>query len=180
LDAGDIALPGRFVRQSEFMAKHSECALVGGQVYFVDDNGDILYEECFPTEYKDIKRLIHCRSLFIHPAVMMRTEIIMELGGYGTKYKAAEDYELFLRICSKYEGYNLAEYVLIYHVSDKSISTTRRKQQCLSRLKAMVRYFNPKSKDSWIGLIKNVILVFSPIYVNRKLKQRLWRYRGWL
>ncbi|MEP0824121.1 MAG: glycosyltransferase, partial [Nitrososphaera sp.] len=135
LDAGDIVLPVRFLKQFTFLEKNPNYALVGGQVKFVDPNGQELWKERFPTKYEDIKRIMHSRNCFIHPAVMMRTDVLRELGGYSADYPAAEDYELFMRIVKRYSVANLDEVVLVYEVNPFSISIQKRRRQVLSRLK---------------------------------------------
>ncbi len=178
LDAGDIVLPVRFLKQFTFLEKNPNYALVGGQVKFVDPNGQELWKERFPTKYEDIKRIMHSRNCFIHPAVMMRTDVLRELGGYSADYPAAEDYELFMRIVKRYSVANLDEVVLVCEVNPFSISIQKRRRQVLSRLKVMLRYFDPAIKESYLGILKNVFLLTLPYSFVITIKKTFFEKRG--
>ncbi|RCK76379.1 MAG: glycosyl transferase, family 2 [Anaerolineae bacterium] len=180
LDAGDIVLPVRFLKQFTFLEKNPNYALVGGQVKFVDPNGQELWKERFPTKYEDIKRIMHSRNCFIHPAVMMRTDVLRELGGYSADYPAAEDYELFMRIVKRYSVANLDEVVLVYEVNPFSISIQKRRRQVLSRLKVMLRYFDPAIKESYLGILKNVFLLTLPYSFVITIKKLFRERESWL
>lgn len=180
LDAGDIALLGRFAKQVSFLESHPDYALVGGQVQFVDSTGHEVFREHFPTKYEDIRRFMHARNCFIHPAVMIRTSVLREVGMYSDQYKAVEDFELFFRITWRYPVANLEEIVLLCHVNPQGISLTKRRKQVWNRLRVMVRYFDPYVKESWLGLIKNALLLILPVPLVQHLKRRLEGWRGWL
>lgn len=180
LDAGDLCYPGRFFKQRDFLEKHQEYALVGGQVRFVDDSGVELFPEKFPTSHEEISRIMHARSCFIHPAVMLRSSALQEVGLYSEHFPAAEDYELFFRLTKRYKVANLPDVVLTYHVNPRGISLTKRRRQILSRIKVMLKYFEPRYKESWLGLMKSIILLAVPVPVVQFLKRRLARWRGWL
>ncbi len=180
LDAGDIALPSRFAKQLTFLEEHPEYALVGGQVRFVDREGREIFRERFPMHHDDIRRIMHARSCFIHPAVMMRAEVLREVGLYSDRFKAAEDYELFFRITRRFKVANLEEYVALCEVNPRGISLSKRRRQVLSRLKVMLLYFDPFLKESWLGLVKNTVLLFLPVPWIQKLKRLLENWRGWL
>lgn len=180
LDAGDIALPGRFTKQLRFLESHPDYVLTGGQVRFVDISGREVFRERFPTEYKDIRRIMHARNCFIHPAVMWRTAVLREIGLYSDQYKAAEDFELFFRMARRYKVANLDEYVVQCEVNPTGISLSKRRRQVLSRLRVMLRYFDPWKKESWLGVLKNTLLLYIPIAWVQNLKTKLENKRGWL
>lgn len=181
LDSGDVSLPQRFTKQVAFLGSHPEYALVGGQVRFVDAEGREVFRDRFPTSDQAIRRVMHARNCFIHPAVMLRTQALRELGVYSDRYKAAEDYELFFRILRNYKVANLGEEVVSVHLNPRGISLKKRRQQVLSRLKVMLHYFDPLIKESYLGLVKNLALLLAPTRWVKVAKQALGeRQRGWL
>ncbi|MGQ9736046.1 MAG: glycosyltransferase [Thermaceae bacterium] len=180
LDAGDIPLPGRFLKQVKFLEENPEYALVGGQVQFVGLNGEEVFRERFPTEDAQIRRIMHARNCFIHPAVMLRVSALEAVGLYSDRYEAAEDFELFFRIMRRFKVANLPDYVVRCEVNPKGISLTKRRKQILGRLRVMLRHFDPRLKESWLGLIKNTLLLFAPVKLVQTLKRRLEGRRGWL
>lgn len=180
LDAGDVALPGRFLKQVEFLEAHPDYALVGGQARFVDREGRVVFREYLPTEDEQIRRVMHTRNCFIHPAVMLRTSVIRKLGPYSEDFKAAEDYEYFFRILQQSKVANLPDEVVVCAFSPKGISLSRRRTQIISRLKVMLRYFDPTMVESYLGLLKSVLLCIAPILAVLTIK-RYFRNRraGW-
>ena len=180
LDAGDLALPGRFSAQLRFLEERPECALVGGQVRFVDMEGRETHHEAFPTEDGAIRKAMRGRNVFIHPAVMIRTQALREVGPYRGGYPAGEDYELFFRLMRRYRVANLGEAVVVYQVNPRGISLQRRRAQLLSRLRVQLENFDPGLKESWLGVVKTLALLLTPWSVVQGLKRRLSGRSGWL
>lgn len=48
-----------------------------------------------PLQDKNIRRYMYINNAFVHPSVMMRCSSVKAVGGYGYKYAACEDYDLF-------------------------------------------------------------------------------------
>lgn len=180
LDAGDIALPGRFLAQLRFLEEHPDYALVGGQVRFVDGEGREVFRERFPETHEEIRRAMHARNCFIHPAVMLRTSVLRAVGLYSEHFKAVEDYELFFRIAKSYKTANLDYVVVEVYWNPKGISLTKRRKQVWNRLRVMMRFFELRRKESWLGLLKNLLLLVIPVPWVQALKRRLESRRGWL
>ncbi len=162
LDAGDIALPSRFLNQVQFLESNQDHALVGGQVRFVDGSNAEAFRDHFPTSNREIQKELHCRNCIIHPAVMFRVDSIRRLGLYSLQYDAAEDYELFLRIAKAYKVANLSTVVVQCQVSPVGISMSKRRIQLWSRLRLILRYFNPSNSRSYYGILKSLVLLLMP------------------
>jgi hypothetical protein len=79
---------GGLSAQLRFLEERPGCALVGGQVRFVDAEGRETHKEAFPTEDGAIRRAMRGRNVFIHPAVMIRTQVLREVGLYREGYPA--------------------------------------------------------------------------------------------
>lgn len=100
LDADDLALPGRFVWQAEYLRDNPEVSLVCGVADVIDENGvqiGVRLPKGF-SEAKDLRPKLLERNPVIHPAVMYRTQEVLGLGGYARGLRAMEDYELWLRL----------------------------------------------------------------------------------
>jgi glycosyltransferase involved in cell wall biosynthesis len=128
MDADDIAKPERLAKQLRFLEKHTNYALVGTQANFIF--GDKLSNSQFHMEINS--DLLAALSLFncpfIHPSVMIRTDILKEFY-YEEGFTAAEDYELWTRILRKYSCANLTESLLNYRLHDNNISTVQNNKQ---------------------------------------------------
>jgi len=180
LDAGDVSLPGRFQKQWAFLEDNPNYALIGGQVKFVDKDGREIWREHFPTSYEEIRRVMHARNCFIHPSVMIRVSALKHIGGYRTNYPAAEDYELFMRLTKHFPVANLVDIVINYEVNPSGISIQKRRRQVLSRMKVMIKYFDPRLKESYLGILKNLFLLIVPYPIVIKIKSMVQDQRDWL
>jgi glycosyltransferase involved in cell wall biosynthesis len=103
MDSDDLCLPGRFARQVDLLRAQPRVAVVGTQV------------EPFPSEAvgEGLRRYVawqnalvtpedHARQLFVesplcHPSVMIRREVLAQVGGWRD-VGWPEDYDLWLRI----------------------------------------------------------------------------------
>lgn len=100
LDADDIALPGRFIWQAEYLRNNPNVALVCGLANLMDENGVSLGVQ-LPREESgetDLRFKLLERNPVIHPAVMYRNSQVKALGGYRRGLRSMEDYELWLRL----------------------------------------------------------------------------------
>ena len=87
MDADDISLPDRFERELKFMQQNN-FDLVSGNRIDIDENG------------KEIGRAIHVMdnpqkhlpytNFIVHPSVMVRTDVMRELGGYRGFYNSED------------------------------------------------------------------------------------------
>lgn len=114
MDADDISAKWRFEKQAAFLDTHQEYALVGCSAQLI--NGSGVWGERILKKKPDKKSFLYT-SPFIHPTVMMRREVMEQLGGYcvSPKILRAEDYDFFMRLyASGYQGYNLPELLFRY------------------------------------------------------------------
>jgi len=171
LDGGDVAVTGRFAKQRQYLLAHPECVLVGSHVEFVrpDDSRESLYR--VPTEDAAIRRAMHYRTCFLHPAIMFRANILDTTGLYSTHYPAAEDYELFFRFLNHGQVANLDEVLCRAEDNPAGISRHRRRRQLVSCMKIKLTYFAPTMWESYVGLIRDLTMMVTPYRIVRWLKR---------
>jgi glycosyltransferase involved in cell wall biosynthesis len=178
LDAGDIALPGRFAKQVAFLDAHPEFGLVGGQARFIGPDGRKLFSSGLPTDDARIRRRMHVQNCFIHPAVTVRSEVFYDVGLYDGKFWSAEDYEIFFRVMRKWKVANLGEEVLLYRIDPGGItgySVSKRLRMIAGTIKVQLRYFDPSISESYLGLLRSLFLVAVPKGLAVELKSFLSR-----
>ncbi|MDX1366006.1 glycosyltransferase [Pseudomonas sp.] len=130
MDTDDIALPGRFARQLDFLEKNPSVVCVGGSFDIIDGAGRYLTTLKQPQLNAEIQKLMLVGHVAInHPTVMVRSATMRAVGGYDARYEAAEDYDLWLRIGEIGELANLSEVVLKYRLHENSVSETAGKKQ---------------------------------------------------
>ena len=102
MDADDISLPDRLVKQLEYLEDNPQIGIAGAQVKIISEDivgqGFLLYEQwlnrlCQPA---DIERELFIESPIPNPTAFFRREVYSKLGGYQDP-EWAEDYDLWLR-----------------------------------------------------------------------------------
>lgn len=112
LDSDDIAMPGRLKTQVNFLNENQSIAICGGQANFTDSNKDKIPGYTVPVG-KDLSHQLVIYNVFINSTLMMKTDIMREVGGYR-EVSPAEDYDLSFRIGLKYQVANLTDKLVIY------------------------------------------------------------------
>lgn len=128
MDADDISLPDRILKQVRFMEKHPDYAICGTNAYHINESNEITGFSYLPITNKDIQKYKIIHSPFYHPSILVKTEILKN-NKYNESYLYAEDYELWIRILSKYKAHNLRDYLLAYRVFPEQTSTRKREEQ---------------------------------------------------
>jgi len=175
IDAGDLAVAGRFARQRAYLEQHPEVGALGTWAEVVSMQGERLFTLRPPSAPETIRRRRFYRSCFVHPAMMLRTRAVMQAGNYRQAYRAAEDLDLFLRIMEHYECANLPEVGIFYELNQSGISSTRRRTQILSTLRLQLRYLEPLNPYYWLGLGKLALHLALPYRTLQRLKAAVLR-----
>lgn len=172
LDCGDLNLPNKYRKQLEYLEQNPETFLLGTWADMVDMEGNLLYTLEHPTADTEIKNRMYLNSMFVHPTVIFRKEILNLVGKYPTKYKAAEDYAYFFEISKKLKVENLPEALLLYKMDPNSISSTKRKSQVKNRIKIILHHFYFGFYPLY-GLVRNVLLLFMSRNLTTFMKKRV-------
>ncbi len=124
MDADDISLPERLTMQIHYMEEHPDCAVVGTQAVFIDDDGDVLRQSNNPLEHKEIEdRLWRGEGLvLIHASAVMRHEAVVKAGGYHKEAGFAEDLDLYLRLAEMRRLANLPDVLFNVRLTPDSIT----------------------------------------------------------
>lgn len=175
LDAGDIPLAGRFSQQVDFLDRHPEVGVVGTWAECVDEHGTYLFTMRFPTEHGAILRKQRYVPGLLHPTIMIRTEILPGVGRYSDRYKAAEDYDLFVRIGRRHGLANIPEALTRYVVSSSGTSVTKRRKTLISRLRIQATNFSWTDPHAYFGIVRTVIFLGLPFRALITIKRIVWK-----
>lgn len=159
IDADDIAIKNRLKLQADYMDNHPNVALVGGWAELIDEQGAGFHIHKVPTAPTEILNSILLTNCFIHPSVMFRRSIALELGGFRQEALHAEDYDLWLRMCEHHQVANLPNVLIQYRIHPGQISQQKLKMQRLSANKARFSAFKYYSTS---GKIQNDIKKVEP------------------
>jgi len=107
MDADDISLPERLETQVHYLDCHPEIAVLGTGIRLIDKDGNPIEEVIFPSDHELIRWNLCFYNPIAHSSVMMRKQIIQQVGGYNPKYIRSQDYELWWRVSLEYQLANL-------------------------------------------------------------------------
>jgi hypothetical protein len=137
MDADDISLWDRLALLVSVLEKHRELGVLGGAMEVINASGTKIDTCYFPTEHDEIRSdLVRGRCPMAHPAVVMRTQAFLLVGGYRKVVVHAEDYDLWLRISDRFRLANLDTVVYKYRRHSQQASVRKLRQQKLSALAA--------------------------------------------
>lgn len=122
MDADDIALPERLMKQVEFMESHSDIDIAG--VWYVAYNQDmshVLYMQRDPCEHWEIIINMHLFRNALAQYVIIRRHVFDSIM-YDPSFKnLAEDYELWLRAINYgFKFANINQFLMKYRVYNES------------------------------------------------------------
>lgn len=122
LDADDACEPHRLATQVAYLDHNPQLAAVGSFANVIDDDGSVMHVLEVPTCPQEIRQRMFSHNCFVHPSVMARRHALIEVGGYDDRYRAAQDYDLFLRLLDHHALANLAEPLVRYRIHAGQIS----------------------------------------------------------
>jgi glycosyltransferase involved in cell wall biosynthesis len=127
LDADDLAISDRFEKQVRYLDDHSDVAVVGGQMEFVDENDAVIGRADFlPCSFESILSTMLFQCPLPHPGVMFRRQVALEAGNYR-ECQPVEDLDLWLRLARVGKLINLPDLVLKYRVHPGSVTAASKK-----------------------------------------------------
>lgn len=159
MDADDISLPIRLEYQLNFLEKNLEYSMVSCNVaYFNAKKVWGVSDLPLKPEKKDFLY----NSPFVHPSIMMRRKIYIQLKGYriSKETRRTEDYDLFMRLYSLgYKGYNMRTVLYMYR---EDINSLKKRKYCYRIDEMKVRFLGFKA----LGILNgNYRYVIKPLLV---------------
>lgn len=154
LDGDDIALPNRLELQLNYLMQHADVSVLGGAMYIIDENDNLVSQRKYPSGGWKLKIWSIFRNPLAQPAVMIRRTIIDSGFYYDSRYRRAEDLDLWLRIMNKsLKIENLPEHIIQYRVSKNFCAKRRDNWNANFR----VRVINFSWKFPLFGLLSVIV-----------------------
>ena len=164
-DADDISMPDRLKKQLAFMESHPEVAVLGTGRATLDKQGKVLSSYLLQKkpQYTDLLK----KNCFVHGSVMMRREVLEDLGMYNEDFRYTQDYELWLRISKKYHMMNIQEPLYGVRRHSNRVTLTRLPQALLYKLLAKNMSLEQLSPDIISKIREHGIEAYYPL-LNKK------------
>lgn len=97
-DADDVCLARRLEVQVSVMRAQPALGLLGSSALLIDGESNVIGSRPVRTGSRLVSRGLLWRNQFIHPAVMYRRSLALQLNGYDERFRVAADYHLWLRM----------------------------------------------------------------------------------
>ena len=136
LDADDLMLPQRLERQLAFVAAEPDLAAAGSYYELIDTAGASHGTRLpLPRTRDELDRFLAAREplSFLHPSMIFRRRLALELGGYDKQTEPAEDAALFARMLATGAPILIQPEVLLrYRVHAKAVSAKSATRQFMA------------------------------------------------
>lgn len=120
MDADDICLPERFLRQEALFEKDPSLDIVGCFAIEIDNKDSRGALRSMPVTHDEIVDCLWA-SPIIHPGVMFRRDKIKQVGAYNAALRRRQDYELWFRCAEQgLRFHNIPEPLLLYRFTQNT------------------------------------------------------------
>lgn len=134
-DVGDLALPGRLKRQSEYLDAHPGVTLVSCWTSYVGPSREKLWIETgagpdtVATARLRADSRSRLRGISCHSSAMFRREDYLRVGGYRPQFRVAQDLDLWMRLTDSGLLAFIPECLCEYRYDPESISGRHGREQ---------------------------------------------------
>ena len=180
MDSDDISHTGRLEKQLEIMMCNPQVAVCSSNCYYIDaETETVIGSSTVPTSPKLIRwEIQHGLRGCIQGASLFRTANLSKVQGYRTKFKTAEEIDLFLRLSEVFDFANSPEYLYNIRLRSDSLSTRNVRENIYYNYYALNCFFRRKRnlKELDFSIYKSSLLFYEKFSVNREeLFLYLWR-----
>ena len=141
LDADDVWLKDKTKRQHAYLSAHPEVALVSGFAWWwdvIDDDRFISGE--VPKSIAALRQDILVHNKIGNPSrVMLRRSALGEVGVFNESIRWGQDWDLWIRVITRYDAAILPEPVIEYRWHEQNLSHTSRWERLYSYWNVSVR-----------------------------------------
>ena len=130
MDADDISLPDRFLKQVNFLDSNKEYIACGSSYTNINQIGGKKQIINSPETDAEIRSRIVLNNPIAHPTLMFRKDLVrLNNLYYDESLKYAQDYKFIFDLSQIGKLYNLQELLLNYRISEYQISKNHSKDQ---------------------------------------------------
>lgn len=179
MDGDDVCERSRLEKQLNFLLENPEVGMVGCNGYLVDKYGETIdiIEKPLDHDSIEFEMLFGCQ--FIHPAILIRSEIIKKLK-YDPEMIHAEDYELWFRVIDQTKVANLSQHLI--KIRRHGENTTHKITQKIydTNMKIFKIFFNAVNLDVTyedLFIHCSLVLYYWSFYldsVDKVMRMELW------
>jgi len=158
MDADDISLPERLIKQYTYLRDNPDCVLVSTGAETISGDGEIL--EIFEPNDDFLYYMMTFHCWIYHPSVMYRRKEIIDLDMYPNT--RSQDYKLWSKIIRKHKINAIPDILIKYRITSQSVSNYVYKEESmeeeLRQVRSNLQYFCGDSytiPDDWLEAYRN-------------------------
>ena len=175
MDQDDISLPERLEIQYKFLKSHPDIAIVGNDIFIIDEKGNIIGKRTYPITSSGLKYIMFRYSPFAHPTVMFLKLAYQKVKGYDPETYPCDDIDFWFRLGKEYKFASIPKRLFKYRLTITSSSHNNvLKTEVMGfkiKLKAIKKYkYKPTVFDIIYNIIQFVTAWFMPT------RQRIFLY----
>lgn len=160
MDSDDFSLPDRLKKQVDFLTRHPDISLCGGQARMMMTGSEKTIHR--PLLDRDIKSIILQDNPFIHPTIMLRRAFLKKHNlNYSAERRADDDYKFIIRALRKGAKFANMESILInYIVHDSNISFNSPKMDIeqIPLREQIIRLYYPELNSIEVNLMAKLCM----------------------
>lgn len=163
-DSDDISAKNRIELLYNFLENNKKFWVCSWNMEIIDEENNLIWKRIYE---KNIEKIILKKSPISNPASIFRKDIFLEVWWYDPNLDLAEDYDLWLKIFSKwYKIWVLDDFILKYRIRKNQSKTLKLKDTLKNTLqiqKKAIKYYNikPSFSDKIYHFLEK-ILIFLP------------------
>jgi glycosyltransferase involved in cell wall biosynthesis len=140
-DADDAWLPDKLSRQVPAFDAAGRIAVVYGDIICVDENEQVVPIPSMRRHSGRITRELLIDNFVAWPTVLVRRDVLLEMGGFDESLTMAIDYDLWLRISVKYEFFCLGAPPLARYRIWSGQMSSRKEERLDNSFRLLARFF---------------------------------------
>ncbi len=138
LNSDDVFLPTKLEKQVAFLADHPDVGAVFSRARMIDERdrpwqGKSMFLDVNRSRYEWLNHFFYKGNCLCHPSVLIRRQCHEAIGAYDERYAQVGDYDLWIRLCMKYEMHILAEELVGFRVLSRSANMSGRRPDSIKR-----------------------------------------------
>lgn len=133
MDADDVSLPDRLEEQVRFMDAHPDYVLCGSR--FQESESGQPQRIPYIQSDEEIRKKASCFNPFCHSTTLFRRDAYEKSGGYDTRIRYGQDFDLWIRLLGQGKAFNLDKVLVTARFHPGSITGRNEKRQLISALK---------------------------------------------
>ncbi|MEQ8381118.1 MAG: glycosyltransferase [Coleofasciculus sp. A1-SPW-01] len=142
MDADDLWTPDKLEAQFKALQATPQAAVAYSWTDYIDEFGHFLYPGSHVTETGDILAKLLLNNVLENGSnALIRKQALQEVGGFDESLTAAEDWDMWLRLASRYHFVAVPSAQILYRqpVHSMSANISRQETECL---KVIERHFH--------------------------------------